>query len=213
MAAILAHVESVRERVNKNSNQTKFKEEVNPSVHVNTSVHVNPVVTGNVNPVVTANVNPVVPTVTSSKELVIGTRREEASPSVAVATPFPSSLHVIEAFDAYNVLAQDVGLPTATSMTPSRRRSILARLREHGPEGWQKLITNIERSAFLQGQNDRGWVPPGLDWFLKPANFTKVVEGAYGNGAHAPPRKETEFERMDRLMRGEINFETGEVVS
>ena len=124
-------------------------------------------------------------------------------------------VEVLAAFQAYNALAQDVGLPVAKSLTPSRRRSMMARMREHGGvESWQALLNNIQRSAFLQGRNDRGWVPPGLDWFLKPANFTKVVEGAYGNGAHAKPHKETEWERMDRLMRGgPINFATLDVPS
>ena len=39
-------------------------------------------------------------------------------------------------------------------------------------------IGNIEKSSFLKGQNDRGWVIT-FDWFVKPNNFIKVLEGNY----------------------------------
>lgn len=127
-------------------------------------------------------------------------REDGALPLAAGAAPAP--LEALKAFEAYNELAQRVGIPLARSLTPQRRKALQARLREHGGyPSWETLLANVERSAFLQGRNDKSWTPPGLDWFLNASNFTKVFEGAYGNGAHAKPApKETEWERMSRLM-------------
>jgi len=73
-------------------------------------------------------------------------------------------------------------------------------MREHGgPSAWAQALGNIDRSAFLQGGNDRGW-RASLDFLLQASSFTKVVEGTYGNGAHAQP-KETEFDKIGRLVR------------
>jgi hypothetical protein len=112
----------------------------------------------------------------------------------------PCALSAQQAFDAYNELAQRVGLPLARSLTPERRRSIIKRMRDNGGEpSWRSLLSNVERSAFLQGDNDRGWRVPGLDWLLKSANFTKVIEGTYGNGAHARV-KESNLDKLDRFL-------------
>jgi len=129
-------------------------------------------------------------------------REEEGGFALAAlaadAAPSPAA-EALSAFEAYNDLALRLGWPAARSLTPARRRSMQARLREHGGlDAWRTVLANIERSAFLQGQNDRGWRPPGLDWFLTPANFVKVLEGNYGNGAHAKP-KESQIERLFRL--------------
>lgn len=113
--------------------------------------------------------------------------REEEVGFVANATCTP--LEALSVFNSYNEIAQEVGLPVARSMTPGRRKQILARLKAHGGfSAWETVSENIKRSAFLQGKNDRNWKPTGLDWFLIEANFTKVLEGGYGNGAHATPK-------------------------
>lgn len=111
----------------------------------------------------------------------------------------PSARDALDAFNAYNELAQRVGLPVAQRLTPERRKRILKRMRDNdGTASWASLLSNIECSAFLQGDNNRGWRVPGLDWLLKPENFTKVIEGSYGNGAHA---KETRTEITMRLCK------------
>ena len=116
--------------------------------------------------------NNITTTVTYKKE---EEEREDA------ATP----LAALEAFELYNVLAEKLGLPQARTLTPQRRKSLIARMREHGGiEAWKIALANVERSAFLQGKNDRGW-RADFDFLLHAAKFTKVVEGTYGNGAHA----------------------------
>jgi hypothetical protein len=113
----------------------------------------------------------------------------------------PPSRDALTAFELWNELAQRVGLPLARTLTPQRRKSILARMREHGGlDAWRTALGHVERSAFLQGTNDRGW-RADLDFMLQASRFTKLVEGGYGNGAHAKP-KESNLERLDRLMGG-----------
>lgn len=119
---------------------------------------------------------------------VVSEESEEKKDMFGAKAPSAGLLE-LNVFNSYNEIAQRVGLPIARGLAPSRRRSISARLREHGGwPAWEAVLSNIARSAFLQGRNDRNWRPPGLDWFLKPENFTKVFEGAYGNGAHAVSR-------------------------
>lgn len=126
-------------------------------------------------------------------------REERKKVTHVTARGVPDELRV---FESYNEMAQRLGLPLASTLTPARRRCIAARLREHGGfEAWERARANVERSSFLQGGGDKGWRMPGFDWLFGPKNFVKVFEGAYGNGAHAKAApKETEWERMSRLM-------------
>jgi uncharacterized protein YdaU (DUF1376 family) len=112
----------------------------------------------------------------------------------------PSGMSPFDAFATWNDLALKLGLPQANAMTPQRRKSIGARLREFGDDGWTKALAHIEQSAFLTGANDRGWSAT-LDWAIKPANYAKLVDGAYGNGRHISSTKpiETPLERIRRL--------------
>jgi hypothetical protein len=78
----------------------------------------------------------------------------------------------------------------------------MARLREHGGmDAWGIVLGNIEKSAFLRGNNPRGWTV-NFDFLLQAASFSKVVDGTYGNGAHASQSmpQENYVERMRRLM-------------
>lgn len=105
----------------------------------------------------------------------------------------------LKAFHAYNELAQRIGLPLARTLTPARRKSLTARLREHGGmPAWNQALANVERSAFLRGKNDRGW-RLDFDFLIAASKFTRVHDGTYGNGAHAMSH-ETSIQRMARLM-------------
>lgn len=95
----------------------------------------------------------------------------------------PSPMDALRAFESYNALALRIGIPQASKLTPERQRKIIARLRDYGPEGWDRALANIERSSFLTGANDRGW-RTSLDWLLSPAKFAPVHDGSYGNGRH-----------------------------
>lgn len=91
------------------------------------------------------------------------------------------SLDVKEVAEAWNNL-QSLGIKRVSKMITSsiRYKSLSARIREHGKETVLKAIENIKASNFLQGMNDKGWVIT-FDWFVKPNNFVKVLDGNYSN--------------------------------
>jgi len=95
-----------------------------------------------------------------------------------------SDIDALAAFTAYNELASRIGIPQSATLTPDRRKKLKARLREHGGmPAWATALGNIEKSAYLRGRNDRGWTA-NLDFVLQASSFAKLVDGAYGNGAH-----------------------------
>ena len=55
-----------------------------------------------------------------------------------------------------------------------------ARIAEYGVEEVLTAIEKIRNSAFLKGQNPKGWVIT-FEWFVRPNNFPKVLEGNYDN--------------------------------
>jgi hypothetical protein len=115
---------------------------------------------------------------------------------------------VDRAFDAYNEAAKIAGWPSAHYLSGARRRQLNARLDECGGyDGWaigrQSAMGRAVSSAFLQGHNDRRWKPPGLDWFLKPANFTKLMEGSYDDRKKPPSMLERAATAAAIAMGGE----------
>lgn len=77
--------------------------------------------------------------------------------------------------EAWNAIP---GITPIRGISGKRRDALRARIREHGEEGVLQAIEKIKESAFLRGQGDRGWVI-NFDWFVKPSNFQKVLEGTY----------------------------------
>jgi hypothetical protein len=106
------------------------------------------------------------------------------NPLPPLKTKGPGASDALEAFNAYNAVALECGLPQAAKLTPDRQRKIIARLKDYGLDGWNQALANIERSSFLTGTNDRGW-RASLDFLVKPDSFAKVHDGGYGNGRHA----------------------------
>lgn len=89
-----------------------------------------------------------------------------------------------KAVELYNTGAARIGWPICSlPLDGQRRRDLVARLQEHGLPGWTDMLRQGAESAFLRGENDRRWCPPGLGWFAKRDNFTKVREGAYRDRA------------------------------
>lgn len=122
-------------------------------------------------------------------------------------TPLPpkggSPSECLTAFESWNALALRCGLPQASQLTPDRQRKIGARLKAYGLDGWATALANIEKSAFLTGQNDRGW-RANLEFVLQPASFAKLHDGAYGNGRHADakPKPKSDFSKFAHLYEG-----------
>ena len=60
----------------------------------------------------------------------------------------------------------------------SRGKMLRARIKEYGIDRVLEAINRISRSPFLMGVNDKGWQIT-FEWFVKPNNFIKVLEGNY----------------------------------
>ena len=78
----------------------------------------------------------------------------------------------------------------ATGFTPIRgikantNRGALVRKRvnDYGVDEVLRGIENARNSAFLSGDNRKGWQIT-FDWFIRPGNFQKVIEGNYADKA------------------------------
>jgi hypothetical protein len=86
------------------------------------------------------------------------------------------------AFDAYNDLAKDIGLPVAQMLTPKRKTGLRQRLADAGGiQGWHTALEKARASPLCRGDNDRGW-KADLDFLLQQKSFTRLMEGSYDNG-------------------------------
>lgn len=73
-----------------------------------------------------------------------------------------------------------LGLSKIISIKNNRLKLLKARINEYSLEEVIKAIEMINDCNFLKGQNNRNWIVD-IDWFLKPNNFVKVLEGKYLN--------------------------------
>lgn len=87
-----------------------------------------------------------------------------------------SSTNVQLIMDKWN----ELGLQKIISVNPGTNRYKLlnARIKEYGIEKILAAIDEIQESTFLKGQNKKSWTIT-FDWFVKPNNFIKVLEGNY----------------------------------
>jgi len=102
----------------------------------------------------------------------------------------PTPTDALKAFDAYNAVALRCGLPQAAKLTKDRQRKIIARLKDYGLDGWSQALANLEKSAYCQGRNDRGW-RADLEFMCQASSFSRLHDGGYGNGAHTPAKSQS----------------------
>ncbi len=125
------------------------------------------------------------------------------------------SLDVKEVAEAWNDL-QGLGIKPVSKMSASstRYKALSARIREHGKDKVLEAIENIKASNFLQGMNDKGWVIT-FDWFVKPNNFVKVLDGNYSNRVTREQEKKGD-DRYDGIkswaIKNGLNTGEGSVV-
>lgn len=97
---------------------------------------------------------------------------------------------------AWNDL-EEFGIKPISKMTASSKRytNLVARIREFGADDILAAIENIKTSDFLQGKNKFGFTV-SFDWFVKPTNFPKVLEGNYNNRG-TPQNKSSTAQMLD----------------
>ena len=86
-----------------------------------------------------------------------------------------------EIVELYNEIC--TSLPPVQRMTSGRIAAIGMRWVEGRRDigVFVRLFTMVQESAFLTGDNKRGW-KASFDWLMKPSNMAKVLEGNYANG-------------------------------
>lgn len=101
-------------------------------------------------------------------------------------TDLPSNLQrgeIGEAVQAWNAMAERVGLSAVRNVTEARRRALKARLAEcAGIEGWRQALAKVEASPFLRGErsgNGHDRWRASFDFVVTQGNFTKLMEGNY----------------------------------
>ena len=104
----------------------------------------------------------------------------------------------------WNEVAEKTGITSVYRIKreTTRYKMLKKRIKDYGSEAVIEAINNIALSPFLWGNNNRGWEIT-FDWFVKPNNFVKVLEGNYisteGKSREDIARKRQEDEIMARL--------------
>lgn len=99
-----------------------------------------------------------------------------------------------EIVDKYNTLLGN-RLPKVLSISENRKKSIKARVNEHGVDSVYKVLENVSHSDFLLGINDKNW-QCNFDWIFKPTNYIKILEGNYKN-KYNDSNMSTEYDNID----------------
>lgn len=107
---------------------------------------------------------------------------------------------VQQIIDSWNSL----GLSKITKIVPlkNRDRLLKARIKEYGVDMILQAIEKIRQSDFLLGKNRDGWTVT-FDWFIRPNNFPKVLDGNYDNKTGSQTmnqrtyQKQTKAEELD----------------
>ena len=59
-----------------------------------------------------------------------------------------------------------------------RGRALAVLMETYSPEDFERAVEKVKGSKFLTGKGKKGWRIT-FDWFIKPENFAKVLEGNY----------------------------------
>jgi len=84
-----------------------------------------------------------------------------------------------------------LGLATITGITDARINHLRPLVRDHGLDEVLSTIRSIKSSPFLMGER-KDWKIT-FDWFIKPTNYQKVLEGNYNERGTAEPNDRSEY--------------------
>lgn len=80
--------------------------------------------------------------------------------------------------DCWREVAKPLSLSCWDKITPKRRRTVNARLADHGFEAICLAIDHVPKSAFLRGEKG-DWNGANLDFLMRPDTVPNILEGKY----------------------------------
>lgn len=101
--------------------------------------------------------------------------------SITISNEIVCQTDVQRMVETWNEL-QNFGIKPITKLDSISKRygSLVARIKQYSVDEVLEAIEKIKCSDFLQGKNNNGWTIT-FDWFVRPNNFPKVLEGNYDN--------------------------------
>ena len=109
----------------------------------------------------------------------------------------PTNEEVRSVVDAWNNVP-DIPKVKSIQNTSTRYKMLNKRIKEHGIEQVLEAVNRINQSDFLKYGNGQ-WVGITFDWFLKPNNFVKVLEGNYDNKTSLSGQKKSGSAYIDAI--------------
>ena len=105
--------------------------------------------------------------------------KEDKKDIVSVSTKQISRDEIAAVIETWNELsAYGIQEVSRVDSQSERGKMLNARIKQYGIAEVLKAIQSIKHSDFLQGKNNRGWSAT-FDWFVRPNNFIKVMDGNY----------------------------------
>ena len=123
----------------------------------------------------------------------------ESNPNTStISYDMVCSTDVQRVLDAWNGL----GLGQIRKIVPGTQREQLLkkRIKDYGVDEVLRAVENVKKSKFLNGNNAKGWIIT-FDWFIKPNNFPKVLDGNYrqtGNSGSGGNKLDDAYSMIER---------------
>lgn len=107
-----------------------------------------------------------IPVLKAQEEAITATKQEDSVPKEDIK----------KVIDAWNAITERTGLKKLTKLTPgsNRYKWLVARILEYGMDDVLRAINLIPDCTYIL---DKGWF--NFEWFVRPSNFPKVLEGNY----------------------------------
>ena len=106
---------------------------------------------------------------------------------------------VVKAWNSIGIASPSVKSVSNVNHGSMRDQMLSARIAEYGLDEMLRAVENVRNSDFLKGRNKSGWVIT-FDWFIRPNNFVKVLEGNYNDKESTKkPEQKARNGRFDAL--------------
>ena len=153
-------------------------------------------------------------TFSDEKDITISSSGEEEcdslprTPSAKPSETASEKIPLQEIADMWNAICPN--LSKVERITDKRKRKIPVRVKEMG--GWEKarplleeIFRKVQRSNFLNGDNDRGWTC-SFDWiFENGTHWVNIHEGRYDNTRPRPIERRSSID-VSALTQRQTNF-------